>query len=248
MIPNSPLLCLFMPDSLVMLCVELWIHRQVFRAVAIASPSSSVSRIRRCRCARGGEAGRPGHPLHTPAKESSQKHLWAHSRLFFSRREPLLPQGIVPPPAPAKRQHLGLSWMTGPAVAFPPPIWRSCLAPHPCPAPLGGQGQQSGCAEVTLSSGLTQGSHRRADQPAQGCQMTTSIAAGLVGPHQAPCSGGSLKCAQFLSPGAQFWGLRSPETLCELTAHRPPCCWGAQGHCWLATFPPSSILFLPVLL
>lgn len=225
----------------------MWIHRQVFRAVAIASPSSSVSCIRRCRCAGGGEAGRPGHPLHTPAKESSQKHLWAHSRLFFSRREPLLPQGIVPPPAPAKRQHLGLSWMTGPAVAFPPPIWRSCLAPHPCPAPLSGRGQQSGCAEVTLCSGLTQGSHRRADQPAQGRQMTASTAAGLVGPHQAPCSGGGLKRAQFLSPGAQFWGLRSPETLCELTARQPPCCWGGPrpllvGHVpTLFHFSPSFI-------
>ena len=186
------------------------IHRQVFRAVAIASPSSSVSCIRRCRCAGGGEAGRPGYPLHTPAKESSQKHLWAHSRLFFSRREPLLPQGIVAPPSPAKRQHLGLSWMTGPAVAFPPPLWQSCLAPHPCPAPLGGRGQQSSCAEVMLSSGLTQESHRRVDQPAQGRQMTTSIAAGLMGPHQAPCSGGGLKRAQCLNPGGCSSGVLGP--------------------------------------
>lgn len=140
------------------------VHTQVFRAVAVASPSSSVSCIRRWLCAGGGETVRPGHPLHTSARESSQKHLWAHSRLFFSRREPLLPHGMVPSPAPAQRQHLGLSWMTGPAVAFPTPTRQSCLTPHPYPAPLGGRGQQSSCTETTLSSGLTQGSHRRADQ------------------------------------------------------------------------------------
>lgn len=145
------------------------VHTQVFRAVAVASPSSSVSCIRRWLCAGGGETVRPGHPLHTSARESSQKHLWAHSRLFFSRREPLLPHGMVPPPAPAQRQHLGLSWMTGPAVAFSTPTRQSCLTPHPYPAPLGGRGQQSSCTEATLSSGLTQGSHRRADQTAQGC-------------------------------------------------------------------------------
>lgn len=146
------------------------VHTQVFRAAAVVSLSSFVSYIRRWQCVGGEETGRPGYPLYTPARESSQKHLWAHSRLFFSRREPLLPQGMVPPPAPAQRQHLGLCWMTGPAVAFPPPTWQSCLAPHPYSAPLGGRGQQSGCTEAMLSPGLTQGSRRRADQPAQGCR------------------------------------------------------------------------------
>lgn len=162
----------------------------------------------------------------------------------------MLPQGIVPPPAPAERQHLGLSWMTGPAVAFPPPIWWSCLAPHPCPAPLGGRGQQSGCAEVTLSSGLTQGSHR-ADQPAQGHQTTTSTAAGLVGPHQAPCSGDSLERAEFLNPGGCSSGvLGPPRSLVSSVPASPPCCWVGPRPLLVGHVPTlfHSFLFSPVLL
>lgn len=222
------------------------VHTQVFRAVAVASPSSSVSCIRRWRCAGGGETVRPGHPLHTPARESSQKHLWAHSRLFFSRREPLLPQGMAPPPAPAQRQHLGLSWMTGPAVAFSPLIWQSCLTPHPYPAPLGRRGQQSGCTEATLSSGLTQGSHKRANQPAQGRRDQRSCWTRGV-PHQAPCSGGRLKHDQFLNPGGCSSGVSGPpRSFVSSVPASLPCCWWAQGHCWLAAFPPSSSLsFFP---
>lgn len=222
----------------------------VSRAAAVASPpSSSVSCTRRRRCARGRRSWQATAPPYTHARERSQEHRWAQSRLLFSRREASLHQRMALPLQPSERQHLGLSWVTRPAGASLP-----ILAPR-------AQGSE--------------GSRMVAPRPR--CHLRASVPVGRPGrgvppggPNSHPRAVGrpaqlldrwvpARPCSVLTLGGMQFRGLRSPWSLCELSScqHRASVptlpCVRRQQECvrgWSATFAPPSLFasFLPVLL